>query len=100
MNIEDILSKEEIQKVQIMVRSNAMYTSIRNEFKRLSREEITVFRDFYLKVKEENYVTFGFKDEPYYTTEDIDELYPQYKWKDLSHAEKSWYNVRVRNKIK
>lgn len=100
MTIEDILSEEEIESVTLMIRNNTPYNTIRADFKRLSRKEIPVFKAFYDRVRKGNYASFGFKDEAYYTTEDIDELYPQYNWKDLSHAEKSWYRIRVKNGIK
>ena len=100
MTIEDILSEEEIEKVKIMVYNEAMYSSVRNEFKRLTRKEIAVFKDFYFSLKKKSYSELGFKNESYYDTEDLDELYPQYTWEDLSHAEKSWYNIREKSNKK
>lgn len=100
--IEDILDEEQIQLVEMHIRNGVPYNTIRQEFPHLGRKEIPVLVDYYKKRVQqiENKAELGFKDEPYYNEESVDELYPQYSWKDLSHHEKSWYNVRIRNKIK
>lgn len=100
MKIEDILTPEEIQIVKDHVKVDAPYNKVRQLFLKLDKHQASVFFEFYKKCKECDQTELGYKDAPYYTTEDIDEIYPQYSWKDLPHDEKAWYNIRKKNKRK
>lgn len=100
MKIEDILTPEEIQIVKDHAEVNAPYATVRELFPQLDKYQVAIFIEFYRKCKEDDSVELGYKNGPYYTTEDIDEIYPQYTWKDLPHNEKAWYNVRKKNKNK
>jgi hypothetical protein len=103
VNIEDILSEEELQTVKEHAAIDAPYTLIREKFPRLTKFEVSVFFEYYKKLKENRIAgraSIGAKEEPYYTSEDIDEIYPKYSWRELSLDEKSWYNIRVKNNIK
>lgn len=103
MTIEDYLSEEEKQLVVDHIQIGATYQTIRSFFPHFDKKQATLFFDYYKRLRNEltsSGPEFGAKDEPYYKSEDYDELHPQYTWKDLSLAEKSWYNVRVKNKIK
>jgi hypothetical protein len=104
MKIEDILSSEEIELVRQYAVDQAPYNEIRKHFPRFTRGETSFFSAYYAdlkaKLKEVGSISLGAKDVPYYGTEDVDEIYPQYSWKDLPFNEKSWYRFREKNNYK
>lgn len=99
--IESVLTEEEIKKVQEYVANDVPYNELRKEFPQLDKTGSTVVFQYYKKLKAEksNGWELGFKNEPYYEGDAVDELYPQYSWKKLSKHEKDWYNVRRKRGI-
>lgn len=95
MTIENILDAPQRTALRQMVENKVPYSKIRELYPRLSKNEIAIFYDYYLKLKNNGTVSFGAKEAPYYTGESIDDLYPKYTWQELSIHEKEFYLARI-----
>jgi len=93
MNIFDILTDDEIISIQKLTISGSTWSYIKSLLPAMSLMEISVVYDYYQKflTRYGTSIHFGHKDEPYYTSENLEDYYPTYTWESLSEHEKEFY---------
>ena len=89
MTIRDVLTLEEIQSVTKQIHDGVPYNQIREPFKCFERIEVSIFFEFFKKIRDGETAEVGHRDEPYQEGENFD--LPQYTWQKLSREEKTFF---------